>query len=110
MPNVAGHEAALLRRVTRGLDMLPGVDVLSMWGPSSPRVGIVAFQVQGWHPSALATALSAEHGIGVRDGSFCAHPLVAWLGGSARDGATADGAVRATFPIRTRERARPSAG
>ena len=47
-----------------------------MWGPSSARVGIVAFTVAGWHPGALAAALSAEHGIGVRDGAFCAHPLL----------------------------------
>jgi hypothetical protein len=39
-------------------------------------VGIVPFSVKGWHPGALAAALSAEHGIGVRDGAFCAHPLL----------------------------------
>jgi len=96
MQSVEAHEAALLRRATRGIESLPGLEILSMWGPSSPRVGLVTFRVQRWHPSALAAALSAEHGIGVRDGSFCAHPLVASLA-AARDEAAPGGAVRASF-------------
>jgi selenocysteine lyase/cysteine desulfurase len=91
MSELAEHEATLLRRATRGLDGIPGVKILSMWGPASPRVGIVAFRVHGWHPGALAAALSAEHGVGVRDGAFCAHPLVASLAPDT------PGAVRASF-------------
>src|SRR5690606_8252701 len=43
-------------------------------------VGIVAFTVDGAEPGQVAAYLSAEHGIGVRDGRFCAHPLLARLG------------------------------
>jgi len=100
MDAVAAHEATLLQRATRGLAKLPGVEILSMWGPSSKRVGIVAFTVKGWHPNALAAALSAEHGIGVRDGAFCAHPFVASLVGVGPDGKT-PGAVRASFGVGT---------
>lgn len=96
MHAVEAHEAALLRRATRGLESLRGLQILSMWGPSSPRVGLVAFRVDGWHASALAAALSAEHGIGVRDGAFCAHPLMASLASTRDEGATG-GAVRASF-------------
>jgi selenocysteine lyase/cysteine desulfurase len=40
--------------------------------------------VQDWNSSHFAAALSAEYGIGVRDGLFCAHPLVrTLLGGEA---------------------------
>ncbi len=100
MDAVAAHEARLLARATAGLARVPGLEILSMWGPSSPRVGIVAFTVDGWHPSALAAALSAEHGVGVRDGAFCAHPFVASLVGAGPDGRS-PGAVRASFGVGT---------
>ncbi|MBX3261224.1 MAG: aminotransferase class V-fold PLP-dependent enzyme [Labilithrix sp.] len=100
MDAIATHEALLLRRASTGLARVPGLEILSMWGPSSARVGIVAFTVDGWHPSALAAALSAEHGIGVRDGAFCAHPFVASLVGGGLDGES-PGAVRASFGVGT---------
>jgi selenocysteine lyase/cysteine desulfurase len=76
MASVAWHEKQLLEFLIQGLLSIPGLEILSMWGSRGARVGIVAFTVAGWHPSALAAALSAEHGIGVRDGAFCAHPLL----------------------------------
>jgi selenocysteine lyase/cysteine desulfurase len=105
MSAVAAHEASLLDRVTRGLCALPGVERLAMWGPQSPRIGVVTFNVRGLHPGALAAALSAEHGIGVRDGSFCAHPLMTALAGDrapdADDGAAVPLAVRVSFGVGT---------
>lgn len=89
------HEEILRRRATRGLSAIPGVDILSMWGASSVRVGIVTFRLRGVAPGLLAAALSAEFGIGVRDGSFCAHPLVDALLANAPDARA--GAVRASF-------------
>ena len=97
MYRVAAHEAGLMARLTTGLGALRGVKLLSMWGPRSERIGVVSFTVAGWHPGALAAALSAEYGIGVRDGAFCAHPLVADL-----LGASAPGAVRASIGVGTR--------
>jgi selenocysteine lyase/cysteine desulfurase len=76
MASVVWHEKRLLEVLLAGLEVTPGLEILSMWGPRNPRLGIVAFTVAGWHPGALAAALSAEHGIGVRDGAFCAHPLL----------------------------------
>jgi len=49
-------------------------------GPDAPRVGITSFALAAGTP-ALATALSAEHGIGVRR-RVCAHPFVRKLLGS----------------------------
>lgn len=43
---------------------------------------MISFVVEGWNSSHFAAALSAEYGIGVRDGLFCAHPLVRTLLGS----------------------------
>ncbi|MEE4541646.1 aminotransferase class V-fold PLP-dependent enzyme [Streptomyces sp. V4-01] len=77
------REQALLARLTEGLAAIPQVRVLSLFGPDAPRVGVVSFVVDGWNSSHFAAALSAEHGIGVRDGLFCAHPLVRVLLDSA---------------------------
>ncbi|WP_103884169.1 aminotransferase class V-fold PLP-dependent enzyme [Actinacidiphila yanglinensis] len=73
------RERELLDRLRDGLADLPEVRVLSLFGAGSARVGVLSFVVQGWNSSHLAAALSAEYGIGVRDGLFCAHPLVRTL-------------------------------
>ena len=65
-----------------GLAEVPEVRVLSLFGDDAPRVGVISFVVEGWNSSHFAAALSAEYGIGVRDGLFCAHPLVRTLLGS----------------------------
>ncbi|MDT3397835.1 aminotransferase class V-fold PLP-dependent enzyme [Streptomyces sp. B1866] len=76
---LAAREQRLLARLRAGLAEVPGVRVLSLFGDDAPRVGVVSFVVAGWNSSHLAAALSAEYGIGVRDGLFCAHPLVRTL-------------------------------
>jgi selenocysteine lyase/cysteine desulfurase len=99
----AAEEAALLTKLRQGLSTVPGLRELSLFGPAHPRVGIVAFTVAGWDCGRLAAALSAEYGIGVRDGLFCAHPFVRHLTGSAADGCTGtDGAaLRASLGLGT---------
>ncbi|UNO42534.1 aminotransferase class V-fold PLP-dependent enzyme [Streptomyces sp. MST-110588] len=77
------REQRLVERVRQGLARVPGVRVLSLFGDDAPRVGVLSFVVEGWHSGHLAAALSAEYGIGVRDGLFCAHPLVRILLGGA---------------------------
>src|SRR5690606_25511951 len=57
-------------------------------------VGVVTFSVEGHDPGLVAAYLSAEHGIGVRDGRFCAHPLLARLGYDS-------GAIRASVGVGT---------
>ncbi|WP_116245121.1 aminotransferase class V-fold PLP-dependent enzyme [Nocardiopsis sp. FIRDI 009] len=69
------RESALLERLRAGLADIDGVRELSLWGADHTRVGIVSFTVDGLPAELLAAALSAEYGIGVRDGLFCAHPL-----------------------------------
>ena len=70
------HETRLFERLRAGLDEVTGVEVLSIFGDDSDRVGVVAFTVEGWDSSLVSQVLSVEHGIGVRDGKFCAHLLV----------------------------------
>ena len=89
------HEAALAERLTAGLTAIPGVKVLRVWDDSTERVGVIGFTVAGHDPGRVAAYLSAEHGIGVRDGKFCAHPLLARLD-------VTEGALRASFGVGSR--------
>ncbi|MEW2520429.1 aminotransferase class V-fold PLP-dependent enzyme [Actinacidiphila alni] len=79
------REQQLLARLRAGLAEVPEVRVLSLFGDDAPRVGVLSFVVSGWNSSHFAAALSAEYGIGVRDGLFCAHPLVRTLLGGESD-------------------------
>ncbi|MFF3780416.1 aminotransferase class V-fold PLP-dependent enzyme [Streptomyces sp. NPDC001933] len=80
--NLVAREQYLVDAVRTGLAEIPEVKVLSLFGDDAPRVGVISFVVEGWNSSHFAAALSAEYGIGVRDGLFCAHPLVRTLLGS----------------------------
>ncbi|MFF5129759.1 aminotransferase class V-fold PLP-dependent enzyme [Streptomyces syringium] len=107
---LVAREQRLVEAVRAGLAEVPGVKVLSLFGDDAPRVGVISFVVEGWNSSHFAAALSAEYGIGVRDGLFCAHPLVRTLLGDdsreagecgAPDGAAGEGpqlnALRVSF-------------
>jgi selenocysteine lyase/cysteine desulfurase len=101
---LVAEEERLLRRLRSGLAEIPGVRELSLWGPDHPRVGIVSFTVAGHSARSVAEYLSSEHGIGVRDGRFCAHPLVRHLVGGTGDCEGPDGtAVRASIGIGTKD-------
>lgn len=80
---IVEHEGALLRRLRAGLRGVPGLRELSLFGADHERVGVVSLATPGHDPGLLAAALSAEHGIGVRDGLFCAHRAVRHLLGGA---------------------------
>uniref|UniRef100_UPI00135BB345 aminotransferase class V-fold PLP-dependent enzyme n=1 Tax=Cellulomonas citrea TaxID=1909423 RepID=UPI00135BB345 len=88
------HEAVLRERLLTGLAGLPAVRVARLWADSGEPVGVVTFAVEGYDPGLVAAYLAAEHGIGVRDGRFCAHPLLAHLGLQA-------GAIRASIGVGT---------
>jgi selenocysteine lyase/cysteine desulfurase len=88
------HEQTLRDRLLDGLATVPGVRVLRLWPDSADPVGVVSFTVGEHDPGLVAAVLSAEHGIGVRDGRFCAHPLLAHLG-------VTGGAVRASIGVGT---------
>jgi selenocysteine lyase/cysteine desulfurase len=76
MNRVAEEEALLVETAKERLARVPGLATYSLWGGSRPQIGVMTFNLQGLDHGLLATVLSAEHGIGVRDGCFCAHPLV----------------------------------
>ncbi|HEY1014280.1 MAG TPA: aminotransferase class V-fold PLP-dependent enzyme, partial [Herpetosiphonaceae bacterium] len=108
LERIAAHERELTARLLRLLDGLDGVRV---YGDSDParageRLGIVPFAVRGMDHGLAAAILSAEHGIAVRNGSFCAQPYVRALlgGGDVGCGARRDasaGLVRASIGLHT---------
>ena len=70
---VEAHEQTLLSRLRKGLEGIPGCAELRLFDAPVDRVGTLSFVVNGFDPGWLAAVLSAEYGIGVRDGAFCAH-------------------------------------
>ncbi|HWJ84633.1 MAG TPA: aminotransferase class V-fold PLP-dependent enzyme [Cellulomonas sp.] len=88
------HEQALRDRLVTGLSGIEGVEVARIWPDSDEPVGVVTFTVPDHDAGLVAAYLAAEHGIGVRDGRFCAHPLLARLGAS-------NGAIRASVGVGT---------
>jgi selenocysteine lyase/cysteine desulfurase len=84
-PAIAEHDAQIRVALHTGLAAIPGVRLL---GPAAgtPTLPLATFVIEDV-PHALAAArLSAEFGIGVRHGCFCAHPyLLRLLGLSAAE-------------------------
>lgn len=69
------HERALATKLRPGLASIAGVHLM---GPDlgTETLAVAAFTIDGMHHALVAARLSAEYGIGVRHGCFCAHPLV----------------------------------
>ncbi|WBQ02487.1 aminotransferase class V-fold PLP-dependent enzyme [Kribbella sp. CA-293567] len=91
------HERSLLARLRTGLAQIAGVNTYDIFGADADRVGTVCFTVDGVSSTLVSAALSAEYGIGVRDGKFCAHPLV----GHLLAGSPETTAVRASLGLGT---------
>ena len=112
---IAEHERVLARRLRDGLAAIDGVHLL---GPplGTPTLAIATFVLDGMSHALVAARLSAEFGIGVRHGCFCAHPYLIRLLGLGHheveayradvlrgDRRSIPGAVRASAGIGTTE-------
>jgi selenocysteine lyase/cysteine desulfurase len=77
-PEITDHDQRLARLLRGGLGAVPGVRVL---GPdlASDTLPVATFTVEGVPFALVAARLSAEFGIGVRHGCFCAHPYLTRL-------------------------------
>jgi selenocysteine lyase/cysteine desulfurase len=93
---IVAHETALYEQLLGGLRRLD-IEVLRLWPEHDDLVGVASFNVPGYRADLVAAYLSAEHGIGVRGGRFCAHPLL------SRFGLDDSGAVRASIGLGTGE-------
>ena len=84
MDAIAVEERRLGDRLRARLAEVPGlVSLPDLAGASRPRRASPPSVSNGRDHAEVATVLSAEHGIGVRSGSFCAHPLLAHIAGGA---------------------------
>lgn len=75
-PSIEAHESALTERLFGGLAGISGVRTYRLFEDGLDLLPVATFTVEGMDPCLVSTVLSAEHGIGVRDGRFCAHLLV----------------------------------
>ncbi|MFN0156483.1 MAG: aminotransferase class V-fold PLP-dependent enzyme [Bacteroidota bacterium] len=110
MDVIAAHEQHLLEYALKKMKQIPG---MVFYGPTEQlqdKVGVIAFNMEGIHPGLVASILSTEGAIGVRNGYFCAQPYVKRLlnvsaeagkdtgcGVVATDSATFPGMARASF-------------
>ena len=89
---IGAHEAVLSAQLHDGLRAIGGVHVLgprAQAGPGDQRgLAVATFTVEGMHHALVAARLSAEFGIGVRHGCFCAHPYLIRLLGVGSAGVT----------------------
>ncbi|UCG86521.1 MAG: aminotransferase class V-fold PLP-dependent enzyme [Gemmatimonadota bacterium] len=81
MENVRTHEDELIAHTLLRFQSIPGIQVYGESNPnrSGEKVGVVPFNVAGLSHFLVAAILGYEHGIGVRNGRFCAHPYVVHL-------------------------------
>ncbi|ABY23116.1 cysteine desulfurase [Renibacterium salmoninarum ATCC 33209] len=79
------HEDQLRSTLIETLAEIPGVRVHTLFKdtdsyPGGGSIGVVNFSIEGYDSGLAAAFLSAEFAVGVRDGRFCAHPLLRRLG------------------------------
>ena len=91
MGAVAEHEARLTAYLLDKLARVPRVRVFGIADPAraAEKVGVVPLVVSGMDHYLVSAMLSAEGGIGVRNGCFCAHPYLLKLLGVGEDEARA---------------------
>lgn len=84
MDRIAAAEHHLLAAALDALRPISAVRLVEPADPTADRVGVIPFEVldDGGEPvdhRLVAARLAHEHGIGIRNGCFCAHPLLATL-------------------------------
>jgi selenocysteine lyase/cysteine desulfurase len=87
MAAIARHEAELTAYT---LERLPALDGVRVYGDPDPtraasRLGVIPFTLGDLSHFLVAAILGTEHGIGVRNGCFCAHPYLIHLLGVSEE-------------------------
>ena len=75
MEKIREHEKALFERLFHKLKNIPKVRT---YGPSKidDKIGVVPFNIEGYHHTEVALMLNWERAIACRNGCFCAHPYL----------------------------------
>ncbi len=81
MDAVAAHEAELTSYALQRLTEVPGIHIYGNPDPrqAAERLGVLPFSLKGVDHFLVSAILGNEFGIGVRNGCFCAHPLILHL-------------------------------
>jgi selenocysteine lyase/cysteine desulfurase len=79
MDRLAAEEGELAAYARQQLSKVDGFQHYRVWPDDHPRTGLLTFNLAGAPYDLLAAVLSAEYGIGIRHGCFCAHPLMVRL-------------------------------
>jgi cysteine desulfurase/selenocysteine lyase len=94
MENIQLHEERLMKRLTEGLLQIKRVHLLAP--EHLPRIGVVSFTLDGFHPHEVAQYLDESADILVRSGHHCCQPLMERL-------TLPEGTVRASLALYTTE-------
>lgn len=76
MDRVFAHDLELGDIARERLSRIPGMRLLRVFDGYVPRLANLTFLLGDLPHGLVAAYLGAEHGIGVRSGCFCAHPLL----------------------------------
>ncbi len=79
MKRIAEHERKLSQYTIRKLKSIKDVIIYGSDSYDENRLGVIAFNLNGFHHALVSAILSYEAGIGVRNACFCAHPYVRHL-------------------------------
>jgi selenocysteine lyase/cysteine desulfurase len=81
MDSVSHHEAELTAYALQHLSEIPDVQIMGNSDPDAAlnRLGVIPFTIRDMDHFLVAAILGYEFGIGVRNGCFCAHPLILHL-------------------------------
>ncbi|KAI3746437.1 hypothetical protein L6452_08870 [Arctium lappa] len=81
MQKIHDYEVDLANYLYESLGTVPGVRI---YGPAPSatvhRAALCSFNVEGLHPTDIATFLDQQHGVAIRSGHHCAQPLHRYLG------------------------------
>jgi cysteine desulfurase/selenocysteine lyase len=75
MKRISDYERTLTKYTLERLKTVPNI-ILYDDGDISRKVSIISFNIEGLYHGTVATILSVEGGIGVRNGCFCAQPYI----------------------------------
>jgi selenocysteine lyase/cysteine desulfurase len=76
LQTIADHERTLLEYAVPRIERLPGVRLFGPRTDLANKVGVIPFTIEGMDHALVATIMSSEGGIGVRNGNFCAQPYM----------------------------------
>lgn len=87
MATIVAHEQILVQYAVDSLSKIKGITLFGATDKASlkNRTGVITFTIENVNHALATEILSAEHGVGVRGGCFCAHPYVIELLGINKD-------------------------